>query len=131
MSDVSSWDVIIVDDEPDNIGVIELVMEFHSATVRTAVTGQRCLALLEERLPTVILVDIQMPDMSGFELLEKIHQDKRCRNLPVIAVTAHAMAGDEERILAAGFNGYIAKPINTMTFIDDLKAIVDARKPND
>lgn len=126
MNDPSNWNVLIVDDEPDNIGVLKLVLDFHNATVRTAGSGQECLAKLEEELPTFLIVDIQMPEMSGFELFEIIHEKEEWPAFPVIAVTAHTMSGDAEQILEAGFTGYIAKPVDVMTLIEDLRAILES-----
>jgi two-component system, cell cycle response regulator DivK len=120
MHDLSEWRVLIVDDEPDNLGVIKLVLEFHDAQVRTATSGAECLELLNEEIPSLLLVDIQMPEMSGYELLEKIHLIEACQGIPVIAVTAHTMEGDPERVMEAGFNGYIPKPINAMNLVDDI-----------
>ncbi|MBI5666385.1 MAG: response regulator [Chloroflexi bacterium] len=127
MVDISAWDVVVVDDEPDNIGVVELVFQFHGATVRTATSGSQCLALLAARTPTLVLVDIQMPEMSGYELLEVIRQHPEWNSLPVIAITAHAKREDREQIMTAGFDGYIGKPISVMTLIDEIIQIVQAR----
>lgn len=127
MHDLHDWNVLVVDDEPDNVGVIELVMNFYDATVRTADNALKCLELLEQEIPTLLLVDIQMPGMSGFELLEKIREREMWNNIPTIAVTAHAMSGDYERIIAAGFDGYIPKPFSAMSFVDDIQAILAAR----
>jgi CheY-like chemotaxis protein len=127
MYDLCEWDVLVVDDEPDNIGVVELVLGFHNANVRAAGSGAECLQMLEQRPCNLLLVDIQMPGMSGFELLETIRQHRHWRTIPVIAVTAHAMAGDAERITAAGFDGYIAKPINAMSFVDEIMTILTSR----
>src|SRR5436190_18492089 len=112
MHDLSGWNVLIVDDEQDNIGVIELVLNYHNADVRTAESGAECLELMEKELPTLLLADIQMPQMSGLELLAIIRAREAWKHIPVIAVTAHAMMGDLERFTAAGFNGYIPKPIS-------------------
>lgn len=128
MQDVSSWKVLIVDDEPDNIGVVKLVMEFYDAAVLTAASGQACLETLEDEIPTLMLIDIQMPGMSGFDLLRKMREREAWRHIPVIAVTAHTMHGDRERILNAGFDGYIGKPISAMTLVNDLTRIMDARE---
>lgn len=127
MHDLSDWKVLVVDDEPDNVGVIELVMNFYEANVRTADNALKCLELLEQEIPTLLLVDIQMPGMSGFELLEKIREREMWKNIPTIAVTAHAMSGDHERIIAAGFDGYIPKPFSAMSFVDEIQAILAAR----
>lgn len=128
MPDLSNWKVIIVDDEPDNIGVIELVLQFHDAVVKTAESGQECLQLLEYERPSMLLIDVQMPGMSGYELLEIIRKDPRWDEIPIIAITAHAMTGDDTRIMSAGFDGYIPKPINVMTLIDELNTILEGRE---
>ena len=127
MTEISNWNVLIVDDEPDNLGVLQLVLSFHKATVHTADSAKQCLELLEKDSPSVILVDIQMPHMSGIELLHRLRSDDRWRRVPVIAVSARAMDGDPERGLAAGFDGYITKPIAVATFADEIKAIIDAK----
>jgi len=124
MSEISEWDVIIVDDEQDNIGVVELVLQFNDANVRSATSGPACLRLLEEAVPTFLLVDIQMPEMSGYQLLEKIRANPEWRSIPVIALTAHARPEDQDEILAAGFDGYISKPVTVMTLADELMSIL-------
>ncbi len=125
MTDLSTWDIIIVDDEPDNIGVVQLVMQYSGAQVRVADNGFACLALMEQAVPTVLLIDIQMPGMTGYELLRRIREHPVWRHVPAVAVTAHAMVGDEERILSFGFDGYIPKPIEAMKLAGQLKQIVD------
>lgn len=127
MNDLSNWNVIIVDDEPDNIGVMQLVLEFHNASVRVADSGKKCLQIIEEERPSVMLVDIQMPEMSGYELLEKIQEINHLKHVPIIAVTAHAMRDDDRRILSAGFDGYIPKPVNVTTLIQEVQKIVTAK----
>jgi CheY-like chemotaxis protein len=124
MHDLSQWNVLVVDDEPDNIGVIELVLNYHHAVVRTAESGMRCLELMREERPTLLLVDIQMPQMSGLELLAIIKENNNWRDIPVVAVTAHAMIGDLERFTSAGFDGYIPKPINALSLVEELQPIV-------
>lgn len=130
MADTSTWDVIIVDDEPDNLGVLEIVMGFNSVRYRAAHSGEECLRLLAEKAPTLLLVDIQMPHMSGFELLERIRAVPAWRQIPAIAVTAFAKQEDEERIMAAGFDGYISKPIDVLALIEQISRFLD-RKKND
>ncbi len=128
MTDLSTWDVIIVDDEPDNIGVVQLVMEYNGARVRVADNGYACLALLDQAVPTVMLVDIQMPGMTGYELLRRVRENSFWRHIPVIAVTAYAMMGDAERILAFGFDGYLPKPVNAMKLAAQVRDIVEAKQ---
>jgi len=131
MQDISDWLVLIVDDEPDNVGVVELVFEFHNAVVHSAGSGVQCLRLLEDGLlPNVMLIDIQMPVMSGYDLLARIREQERFQDMPIVAVTAHARQEDENQIRTAGFDGYIAKPINVMTIVEDVFAIVQEKSTN-
>lgn len=124
MQDPMDWNIIIVDDELDNLGVIELVLSFHKANTRTAVSGQECLKLLEDETANLLLIDIQMPEMDGFELLRRIRNNDQWQKIPAIAVTARVMPNDKQQILQSGFNGYIAKPINAMSFADEIKTIL-------
>ncbi len=127
MYDLSNWNVLVVDDEPDNLGVIELVLNFYDAKVRTAATALECLEQMAADIPTLLLVDIQMPVMDGFELMNKVRENPDWRDIPLIAITAHAMAGDHERIVAAGFDGYIPKPISAMTLVSELQSLIEAK----
>jgi CheY-like chemotaxis protein len=122
--EISNWTVLIVDDEPDNIGVAQKILTFYGATVHTAVNGAEGLKVLKTVTPTFILLDISMPVMDGWEMLKHLRADERIARLPVIAVTAFAMTGDRERILEAGFNGYISKPFSLLTFVDNIKDVV-------
>ena len=131
MSDPSNWRVLIVDDDPDNVGVLELVLGFHNAATRIAESGKECLRLLGEETPTLLLVDIQMPGMTGYELLEQIRAHDAWRDLPVVAVTAHAMRGDADRIMRAGFDGYISKPVDVASLVDNLHSILEASKAHE
>ena len=74
MHDLSDWNVLVVDDEPDNLGVIELVLNFYNASVRTAATAMECLEQMDAEAPTLLLVDIQMPVMDGFELMQRVRE---------------------------------------------------------
>jgi CheY-like chemotaxis protein len=127
MYDLSDWNVVIVDDEPDNRGVLEFVLSSYNATVRTAATGQQCLEMMEQKAPTLLLADIQMAGMSGMELLEKVRAHAAWNSIPVIAITAFAMPGDRERILGAGFTGYISKPLSVMKLVDQIKAVISEK----
>ena len=131
MDNPSDWNVLIEDDEPDNVGVLELVFDFHNATTRIAASGAQCLKMLDEELPTFVLVDIQMPEMSGFDLLKIMRSNRLWQRLPVIAVTAHATSDAQNDILQAGFDGYLCKPIDVTSLIDDLCAILAGRQSSD
>ena len=120
MSDITKaaaqWTVLIVDDEPDNLTVPKEVLSFYGATVHTAEDGVEALQLLETITPTFILLDLSMPKMDGWETIKHIRADPKTAHIPIIALTAHAMSGDKERVEAAGFSGYIAKPFWFPTF---------------
>ena len=118
---VANWTVLIVDDEPDNRVVPQELLKFYGAKVFSAENGREGLKSLAEMMPTFILLDLSMPEMDGWEMLKQIRADPRLAHLPVIALTAHAMAGDMERVFEAGFNGYIAKPYLLDTFWVELE----------
>lgn len=120
-SDVSTWTILIVEDDRDNLNVATQVLNFQGAEVHVAENGVAGLKVLEEITPTIVLMDISMPQMDGWEMLRHMREDPKTADLPVIAVTAHAMEGDRERVLAAGFDGYIRKPFDVLTFLDTIK----------
>ncbi len=128
MHDLIGTMVFVVDDEPDNLGVVKVVLDFHRVETYILPSAQACLTMLEEKTPDFLLVDIQMPVMSGIDLLKVLRAEPRWMHLPLIAVTARAMAGDRERILAEGFDGYLPKPINVLTLIDDIIKILRDKK---
>ena len=119
--DVNGWTVVIVEDDPDNLAVPLKILTHHGATVHTATDGLEGLRLLDEVTPTLILMDLSMPNMDGWDMLKKVRDNPAIAHIPVIAVTAHAMQGDEERALAAGFDGYISKPYRLATFLYEVQ----------
>lgn len=125
----SDWDVLVADDEPDNLSVLELLLTFHDARVVSARSGQEILDLLGARTFTLALIDIQMPHISGWDVIRHIRENPRAevRKMAVIAVTANAMQGDRERCLQAGFDGYISKPIDVKEFMPSLQAILETQ----
>jgi len=112
----ANWTVLIVDDELDNLIVAQELLSFYGARVLTAENGKEGLSVIENMLPTFILLDLSMPEMDGWEMLKHIRATPYWADLPVIALTAHAMVNDMERALAAGFDGYISKPFWLDTF---------------
>lgn len=126
---VSDWNVLLVDDEPDNLSVLELLLTFHDAHVTSVRSGQEALQLLGEQPFTLALVDIQMPKVSGWDIIKYIRASANpaVRTMLAIAVTANAMAGDREQVLDAGFDGYVAKPIDVAPFMQTLRETVEAR----
>jgi len=127
---VADWNVLLVDDEPDNLSVLELLLTFYDAHVSSARSGQEAIKLLDERAFTLALIDIQMPLVSGWDVIKHIRdsEDPAVRSMLCIAVTAYAMTGDRERVLEAGYDGYVPKPIDVTTFMQSLQETVEARQ---
>jgi two-component system cell cycle response regulator DivK len=122
--DISTWKVLIVDDKLDNLALAEAAVRFHGAQIRTAHNGKQGLEVLKNFLPTLILLDLSMPEMDGWEMFDILKNKPETATIPVIALTAHAMAGDKERVLETGFTGYIPKPFSVATFVADIEAIL-------
>ena len=120
-NNLESWTVVLVDDEPDNVEVLSETLEFNGITVKFAANGQLGLALLQDTCPTLILLDLSMPVMDGWQALRHIRANAALASVPVIAISAHAIHGDKERALAVGFDGYLTKPINVPTLIADIR----------
>lgn len=119
-SEIADWTVLIVDDEPDNRIIAEKVLTFNGAKVMMAENGRLGLDVLGNLSPSFILLDLSMPEMDGWEMLKRLRADSRWNTIPVIALTAHAMLGDRERVMQAGFDGYIAKPFRLSTFMTEI-----------
>jgi CheY-like chemotaxis protein len=107
--------ILIVDDNPVNLKLIRILLEGEGYDIHTAVDAEDALRVLGELRPRMILMDIQLPGIDGLELTRRLKADPVTRDIVILGLTAYAMKGDEQRILAAGCNGYIAKPIDTRT----------------
>jgi CheY-like chemotaxis protein len=115
--------VLVVDDDIRNIFALTSLLERYEMTVVSAETGRSAIELLEQsRAVEVVLMDVMMPEMDGFETMRAIRQNPRFRNLPIVAVTAKAMKGDRERCIEAGAWDYLAKPVDA----DELVALLRA-----
>lgn len=124
MKEYFRWNVLLVDDEPDNIGVAETVLTYYGAKVVTGGNGEEALAQLKHSQPTVVLLDLAMPIMDGWETIRRIRQDVRNTALPVIALTANVTPGAYDRALEAGFDGYIPKPFRLSEFMEQIDAVI-------
>ena len=107
--------ILIVEDSPDNMKLFRTLLSLKQHAVVELTSGDGLLATLDRSPPDLVLMDIQLPGKDGFTLLGEIRASPH-RGLRVVALTAHAMAGDRERALAAGFDGYITKPIDIRSF---------------
>jgi CheY-like chemotaxis protein len=114
--------VLVVDDDVRNIFALSSVLERHGMQVHTASTGQEAIARLQTTADiALVLMDIMMPEMDGYETTRAIREDARFRSLPIVALTAKAMKGDREKCLEAGASDYLAKPVNTDQLLSMLR----------
>jgi HAMP domain-containing protein/CheY-like chemotaxis protein/signal transduction histidine kinase len=114
--------VLLVDDDPRNIFALSSALERRGMQVLTATTGAEAIALVDETPSlAIVLMDIMMPEMDGYQTIEKIRQNRAYRRLPIIALTAKAMKGDREKCLQAGASDYLAKPVNTEQLLSALR----------
>ena len=114
--------ILIVEDNPDNMFLTVMLLQSAGYTVLSATDAEAGLTLARAELPDLILMDIQLPGMDGLEATALLKSDVVTRAIPVIALTALAMKGDEERIRAAGCDGYIAKPMGVQDFLATVAA---------
>lgn len=108
--------ILIVDDNAANLKLAKVLLTAEGYHVRTAADAEQALAILAELLPQLILMDLQLPGMDGLELTRRLKSDPKTCGITVVALTAYAMKGDEEKVLASGCSGYISKPIDTRRF---------------
>jgi CheY-like chemotaxis protein len=120
--------ILIVEDSPDNMKLFRTLLTLRGHEVVGLPGGDGLLARLEREQPELVLMDIQLPGKDGFELLAAIRGSAH-RALRVLALTAHAMSGDRERAMAAGFDGYITKPIDIRTFPEQVQRAISGDPP--
>ncbi|MEX2524748.1 MAG: response regulator [Gammaproteobacteria bacterium] len=103
--------ILIIEDNPDNLELMRYILEMHDYRITPAENGEAGLRAVRELKPDLIICDIQLPGLNGYEIAAALKDEPELNAIPLIAVTAYAMVGDREKILAAGFDSYIAKPI--------------------
>jgi len=130
-ADISTWRILVVDDEPDNLELVAETLEFRGAEVTTAKNGKEALEILEEFETNLILTDLSMPVMDGWQLRARVKSDEKLSHIPIVAVSAHAIAGDQERAMEAGFDGYLTKPLSILTLVDDIRRELMTSTPDD
>jgi CheY-like chemotaxis protein len=114
--------ILVIEDNDKNRKLVRDVLKHKGYEVIESESGEDGVKLAKERLPRLILMDIQLPGIDGIEALRRLRADEATRSIPVIAVTASAMDHDRQKILAAGFDGYQAKPLNVRAFMTAVEA---------
>ncbi|MHA1731028.1 MAG: response regulator [Promethearchaeota archaeon] len=113
---MSGKKVLVVEDNPNNLQLFQIILKRLDVEVLTATDGEEALRTIKREKPDLVVLDIQIPGISGLDVLAEIRGTPDLEGILVIAVTAYAMQGDKEKILAAGANHYLSKPINTREF---------------
>ncbi len=116
--------VLIVEDNDLNMKLFHDLLDAHGYRALQTRDGMEALELAREHHPDLILMDIQLPEVSGLEVTKWLKDDEQLRDIPVIAVTAFAMKGDEERIREGGCEAYISKPISVVTFLETIRQFI-------
>lgn len=118
--------ILIVEDNPDNMKLFTAVLSIRGHQVVGLPGGEQLLPTMHAENPQVVLLDIQLPGEDGFQLLNRLRNTVGVGQPPVVALTAHAMSGDREKALRAGFDGYLTKPIDVSTFASSVEAFITA-----
>ena len=126
---MTAYNILYIEDNPDNMRLVKRALEAKGYVLHSAFDGQTGLQMAESVLPTVILLDINLPDIDGYEVARQMrqHRNEKLQNIPIIAVTANTLKGDAEKALDAGCDVYMSKPIN----IRELWARVEAFLPSE
>jgi CheY-like chemotaxis protein len=113
---VSERSILVVDDNPSNLKLFTFLLALPGYAVTTAANAEQALDVLGRLVPNLIIMDLQLPDVDGLTLTRRLKADPRMHGVPIVAVTASAMKGDEEKARAAGVDGYMSKPVEKRAF---------------
>ena len=117
--------ILVAEDNLPNRELIREILETCGYEVIEAVDGQQALDKLEESMPDLVLLDIQMPVLDGYAVIRQLRQTPRLAGLKILALTAYAMQGDREKVLEAGFDGYLTKPIDMAALTKQIQQLLD------
>lgn len=120
--------ILVVEDNPQNLDLVEFLLDEAGYKVRKAMSAEEAREEMGKEIPDLVLLDIQLPGCDGLTLVSEFREYPNADKLPIVALTAHAMQGDRERFIASGCNGYISKPVNVGTFIEQVEAVLTAAR---
>ncbi|MEW6306879.1 MAG: response regulator [Verrucomicrobiota bacterium] len=120
--------ILVVDDNPTNLKLVSDVLEFEGYQILQAADAEQAQAVLKDSIPDLILMDIALPGMDGLTLTRLLKADARTRHIRIVALTAFAMKGDDQKALDAGCDGYITKPIDTRRLGGQVLEVLERRK---
>ena len=117
--------ILIVEDNEKNMKLARDVLQARGYVTLEAVTGEDGVRMAIERKPDLVLMDIQLPGINGIEALRQVRADPECARIPIVAFTASVMSSDRSQITAAGFDGFLGKPINLKEFLETVKQVLE------
>jgi CheY-like chemotaxis protein len=123
--------ILIIEDNERNLKLVRDVLQFNGFRTAEARTAEDGLALARSRTPDLVLLDLQLPGIDGMEAFQKLRESPPTADIPVVAVTAFAMKDDRERVLRAGFNGYLEKPISVRELPHQVRTFLTGVEPHD
>lgn len=123
--------ILVVEDQEDNRRILRDLLASAGFDTVEAVTGEEGVRLAGEHVPDLILMDIQLPDIDGYEATRRIKSDPALSGIPIIAVTSYALSGDEEKAMEAGCNGYVAKPFSPRALLQKVRDQLQIREDRD
>jgi two-component system cell cycle response regulator DivK len=116
--------VLIIEDNFDNMELVRFLLQRADFEVLTAFDGRNGLTTAQQEIPDVILLDLAMPEMDGWETVQELKAETKTANIPVIALTAFTLPGDRQRALDSGCDGYLSKPLDVATFAQDVRKFI-------
>lgn len=123
-AEASGWRILVVEDEYDSIQMVSKILQHHGAEVHIAHDGYECMEMLKTFEPTLVIMDLALPEMDGWETLSKIRADAKTAHLPVVAITAYHSVNVEDDAERAGFDAYFPKPLDTTAIVRQLADVI-------
>lgn len=120
--------ILIVEDNPVHMRLMEMVLRAKNYTLLKATNGEEALDVAKRERPNLILMDLNLPTMTGFEVAKRLRQDPAFKHTPIIAITAYAMKGDRERVIESGCDAYLSKPIDTRELPEVITEMLSRRQ---
>jgi CheY-like chemotaxis protein len=120
-----NWNVLVIEDEADSAEVVARILKFHNIACRVAGTAEEALTLMREQKPTLLIVDLALPGMDGWEFLKTVRSDPDTAQIHAVAVTAFHSTSVAQKAIEAGFNAYFPKPLEPTSFVRELERILN------